>query len=108
VDVNWYGGTRKQRWVFSRTALWHTPGLPPVEIRCVLVCDPQGKLRLAAFLCPDLQATPVQILEWVVMRWSVEGTFEEARAHLGLETQRQWSKRAIARPTPVLFVLFSS
>jgi hypothetical protein len=45
----------------------------------------------------DLQATPVQILEWVVMRWSVEITFEEARAYLGLETQRQWSDRAIAR-----------
>ena len=41
------------------------------------------------------------------MRWSVEVTFEEARAHLGLETQRQWSDRAIARTTPVLLALFS-
>jgi hypothetical protein len=57
--------------------------------------------------CTDLQATPVQILEWVVMRWSVEVTFEEARAHLGLETQRQWSDQAIARTTPILLALFS-
>jgi DDE superfamily endonuclease len=107
VEVNWYGGKRKHLWVFSRTTLWHTPGLPPVEIRFVLVCDPQGKLPLEAFFCTDLQATPVQILEWVVMRWSVEVTVEEARAHLGLETQRQWSDRAIARTTPVLCALFS-
>lgn len=33
--------------------------------------------------------------------------FEEARAHLGVETQRQWSKRAIARTTPILLALFS-
>jgi hypothetical protein len=41
------------------------------------------------------------------MRWSVEVTFEEARTHLGLETQRQWSGLAIARTTPVLLGLFS-
>jgi DDE superfamily endonuclease len=105
--VDWYGGKRKQLWVFSHTALWYTPRLPPVAIRFVLVCDPARKLRLEAFFCTDLEATPVQILEWVVRRWSVEVTFEETRAHLGLETQRQWSDRAIARTTPVLLALFS-
>jgi hypothetical protein len=107
VEVDWYGGRRKQLWVFSHTALWHTRGLPPVDIRFVLVSDPEGKLRMEAFFCTDLQATPVQILEWVVMRWSVEVTFEESRAHLGVETQRQWSDQAIARTTPVLLGLFS-
>src|SRR5206468_12695105 len=94
-------------WVFSRTAWWYTPGLPAVAIRYVLVADPEGQLRMEAFFCTDLQATPVQILEWVVMRWSVEVTFEEGRAQLGLETQRQWSDQAIARTTPVLLSLFS-
>jgi hypothetical protein len=107
VEVDWYGGQRKTLWVFSRTALWYTPGLPPVDIRDVLVGDPEGKLRMEAFFCTDLQATPVQILRWVVMRWSVEVTFEEARAHLGFETQRQWSDQAIARTTPILLALFS-
>jgi hypothetical protein len=32
-------------------------------------------------------------------------TFEETRAHLSLETQRQWSDLAIARTTPVLLGL---
>jgi hypothetical protein len=107
VEVAWYGGQRKKLWVFSHTALWYTPSSPPVAIRYVLVSDPEGKLRMEAFFCTDLQATPAQILEWAVMRWSVEVTFEEARAHLGLETQRQWSDRAIARTTPILLALFS-
>ena len=107
VEVRWYGGQLKTLWVFSRTALWYTPRQPPVAIRYVLVADPEGKLRMEAFFCTDLEATPEQILAWVVMRWSVEVTFEESRAHLGLETQRQWSDLAIARTTPVLLALFS-
>ena len=107
LEVDWYRGERKALWIFSRTALWYTPGQAPVAIRFVLVRDPEGKLSDAAFFCTDLQATPERILGWVVMRWSVEVTFEEARAHLGLETQRQWSDQAIARTTPVLLGLFS-
>jgi DDE superfamily endonuclease len=107
VDVDWYGGRRKQLWGFSHTALWYTPRLPPVAIRYVLVADPEGKLRMEAFFCTDVQATPVEMLQGVVMRWSVEVTFEEARAHLGVETQRQWSDQAIARTTPVLLALVS-
>jgi hypothetical protein len=41
------------------------------------------------------------------MRWQVEVTFEEVRRHLGVETQRQWSDKAIARTTPALLGLFS-
>ena len=107
VEVVWYGGQLKTLWVFSRTALWYTPRQPPVAIRDVLVADPEGKLRMEAFFCTDLEATPVEILQWVVMRWSVEVTFEESRTHLGLETQRQWSDQAIARTTPLLLALFS-
>jgi DDE superfamily endonuclease len=106
-EVVWYGGQLKTLRVFSRTALWYTPRQPPVALRDVLVADPQGKLRMEAFCCTDLEATPVEILPWVVMRWSVEVTFEESRTHLGLETQRQWSDQAIARTTPVLLALFS-
>lgn len=34
-------------------------------------------------------------------------TFEESRAHLGVETQRQWSDLAIERSTPSLLGLYS-
>ena len=50
---------------------------------------------------------PLQIIRWFILRWQVEVTFQEARAHLGVETQRQWSDRAVARTTPCLFGLFS-
>ncbi len=62
---------------------------------------------MEAFFCTALQVTPVEVRQWVVMRWSVEVTFEEGRAHLGLETPRQWSDQAIARTTPVLLAVFS-
>lgn len=49
----------------------------------------------------------MQILQWFVRRWLLEVTFQEVRAHLGVETQRQWSDLAIARTTPALLGLFS-
>ena len=50
---------------------------------------------------------PEEIVTWFVRRWRIETTFEEVRTHLGVETQRQWSDRAIARTTPCLLALFS-
>src|SRR5207247_4714679 len=44
---------------------------------------------------------------WYVGRLNIEVTFEEMRAHLGLESQRHWSVRAVERTTPALFGLFS-
>ena len=37
----------------------------------------------------------------------MEATFQEARAHLGVEGQRQWNDLAIARSTPLRLALFS-
>ena len=64
-----------------------------------------------------------EIVELFVSRWSLEVTFadaiapreprralhqaEEARAHLGFQSQRQWSKAATTRTTPVILALFS-
>ena len=106
--VVWYGGQpRTVEWA-SGTALWHTPSqAQPLPIRWVLVRDPQHKFESAAFCCTDLAVRPEQIIAFYVLRWNVEVTFEECRAHLGVETQRQWSRRAIARTTPILLGLFS-
>jgi hypothetical protein len=78
-----------------------------VAIRYVLVADPEADLRMEAVFCTDLEATPAEILPWVVMRWSLEVTFEAGRAPLGQETQRQWSNQAMARTTPVRLALCS-
>jgi hypothetical protein len=89
------------------TAVWYHGGMPVVHLRWVLITDPQGTFKPQALLCTDVTSTPVQIVEWFVLRWQLEVTFEEARAHLGIETQRQWSDVAILRTTPALLGLFS-
>jgi DDE superfamily endonuclease len=104
---NWYGNQPRTVEILSDTALWYHTGLPAVPIRWILVRDPDGKFKPQAFLCTNLTTAPVQILTWFRLRWQVEVTFEEVRAHLGVETQRQWSDKAIARTTPALFALFS-
>jgi len=107
VTIDWYQGKQRTLEIATGLALWYTPGQDPLPLRWVLVRDPAGKLLPAAFFATDLEATPEQILAWIIMRWGIEVTFEEARAHLGLETQRQWSDLAIARTTPALLGLFS-
>jgi hypothetical protein len=107
VTVGWYGGTTRTVRLASATAVWYHSGLPPVSMRWVLITDPDGKFEAQALLSTNSEATPKEIVEWFVMRWQLEVTFEEARAHLGIETQRQWSDLAILRTTPVLLGLFS-
>jgi len=107
VTVNWYDCTQRILEIVSDTAVWYHSGLPPVPIRWVLVRDPLGELETQAFLCTDLLVTPTQVIEWFVLRWQMEVTFQEVRTHLGVETQRQWSDSAIARTTPILLGLFS-
>lgn len=105
--AQWYGGGPRTVEITSATAVWFHSGLPPVPLRWVLIRDPQGHFATQALLCTDPTVPPMQILAWFVHRWQLEVTFEEARRHLGLETQRQWSAAAIRRTTPVLLGLFS-
>jgi hypothetical protein len=107
VEVAWYGGARKCVRVLTDVNLWHTPGEQPLAVRWVLVVDPEGTGSPGAFFSTDLALSPTQIIEWCILRWNVEVTFEEGRRHLGWETQRQWSEQAIARTTPALFGLFA-
>lgn len=105
--VGWYGGAAREVEVATDTAVWYHTGLPPVPVRWVLVRDPLSEFKPQALLSTDLESEPVAMLEWFVRRWRVEVTFEEARAHLGMETQRQWADKAIARTTPAVLALFS-
>jgi hypothetical protein len=74
-----------------------------VPIRWVLIRDPAGQFETQARLSTAAELSAQQVLEWFVLRWQVAVTFQEARAHLGMETQRQWSDLAIVRTTPGLF-----
>ena len=103
----WYGRRNHTIAFTSGTALWYRSGLPPVAIRWVLIRDPQKPVDPQALLATAPNLAPEAIIGYFVRRWQVEVTFQESRRHLGVETQRQWSERAIARTTPVLFALFS-
>ena len=104
---DWYGGADRQVEIATGVAVWSHPGLPVVPLRWVLVRDPAGVFRPQAFLCTDTDVAPEDILSWFVRRWTVEVTFAEVRRHLGVETQRQWSDKAIARTTPALLGFYA-
>jgi DDE superfamily endonuclease len=107
VTLAWYGGTTRSVELASGTAVWYHSAKPVVPIRWVLIRDVEGKFEPQALLSTNQTTTAPQIVEWFVQRWQEEVTFEEARAHLGVETQRQWSDLAILRTTPALLGLFS-
>jgi hypothetical protein len=107
LALPWYGGGTATREVATGTAIWYHAGLPPVALRWVLIRDPAACADPQALLCTDATRSASQIVGWFVWRWQVEVTFHEARAHLGIETQRQWSDLAIRRTTPALLGLFS-
>ena len=104
AEVAWHDGTSRAVELTSQTGVVR---LRQVLIRWVLTRDPQEAFAPQALLCTGPAADPAQILQWFVLRWQLEATFQEVRTHPGMETQRQWSGLAIARTTPVLLGLFS-
>jgi DDE superfamily endonuclease len=107
MRVPWYDGHRRSLDVTSGTAVWYRIGQPVLPVRWVLVRDPSGQLDPRAYFSTRPSDRPCEVVQAFVKRWTIETTFEESRAHLGIETQRQWSDRAIERTTPCLFGLYS-
>ena len=107
VRVHWYGGAWRWLEVASDTAVWYHGGLSPVALRWVLIRDPKGRREPQALLSTDTNLPAVQIINAFVRRWAMEVTFQEARAHLGVEGQRQWNDLAAARSTPLRLAFFS-
>jgi hypothetical protein len=104
---NWYGKGEREIEICSEVAVWYHCGKLPVEIRWVLIRDVKGEFQAQALLSTNADHLPEEILAWFMRRWQMEVTFEESRAHLGIETQRQWNDLAIGRSTPALLGLFS-
>jgi hypothetical protein len=110
VTIPWCDGEEKIVEIATGKSLWHVQGHDPVAISWVLMrCLPEDKhpVKTCAFFCSDTSVTGEEILSRYAGRWNIEVFFEEVRAHLGFETQRQWSDQAIRRTTPCLFGLFS-
>jgi DDE superfamily endonuclease len=107
LSMDWYDQGKRTLEICTGTALWYRSGSDPLPIRWVLTRDPSGKHPPKALFSTDPTLTAEQIIKDFMKRWSLEVTFEESRAHLGIETQRQWSDLAIERSTPLLFGLYS-
>jgi hypothetical protein len=107
LTLPWYDHHLRALDVATGTAFWFHFGLPGVPIRYVLIRDVAGQFAPQALLSTDLTLTPEEILAFFIRRWQMEPTFRHVREHLGVETQRQWSDKAIARTTPLLLGLFS-
>ena len=93
----WYGEGPREVEVATDTAVWYHAGKPPVAIRGVLMRAPQARFTPQALLSTQLEHTCEQRLAWLVRRWTMEVTSEDARA------QRGWQRnaRGMIGPWPV-------
>lgn len=107
VQVKWYGRESKTIQYVSGVNLLYKSEHKPFPVRWVLLRDTQGKAVSVPLFSSSTKSSPVSIIEQFVFRFCIEVTFEDLRAHLGVETQREWSDKAIVRSTPLLMGLFS-
>ena len=107
AEIVGYGGAKRLVRFVSNTCMWGADGSIPIPIRWVFIVDPAGKMDPMPLMSTDPLMIPEQIIALYIDRWGLEVTFEEVREHLGVETQRQWSDKAIARSTPALMGLYS-
>jgi hypothetical protein len=105
--VNWYGGGTRRVELTSGTGHWYKGGGGLIPVRWVFVGDLTGTHRDEYLYTTDTTLAPDRIVGLYTGRWSIEVTFEEARAHLGLATPRNWSAKSVLRTAPCLLGLFS-
>jgi hypothetical protein len=107
LTVGWYGGgTRRVRSV-TGTGHWYKSGHGLVPVRWVFVRDGEGTHRDEYFFTTDVGLGAAAIISLYTARWNIETTFEEMRAHLGLETTRGWCAQTVRRASPCLFGLYT-
>lgn len=107
LDVAWYGGERKKIEYLTGCCLWYGYGIRPVPIKWVLSREPNHNANATVLFSTDVEMAIETIIENFICRWQLEVTFEEARRHLGMETQRQWSDNAIDKITPCILSSYS-
>ena len=54
----WYGGGAREVEICTDTAVWYHTGLPPVDLRWVLIRDPHGQFDPQALLSTQLAHPP--------------------------------------------------
>jgi hypothetical protein len=107
LKVGWYGGGTRRVEVVTGTGCWYKAGQALVPLRWVFVHDLDGSHRDEYFFSTDPALTPQAIITDYTARWNIETTFQELRAHLGLETTRGWCQQTVRRAAPCLFGLYT-
>jgi hypothetical protein len=107
LTVAWYGGTVRRVAVVTAVGHWYKHGHGLVPIRWVYVHDLNGTHRDDYLFTTNVNLFAQEIIEAYTRRWNIETTFEEMRAHLGLETTRGWSRWTVLRAAPSLFGLYT-
>ncbi|MEM6690957.1 MAG: transposase [Planctomycetota bacterium] len=107
LRVGWYGGGWRNVEVITGIGHWFKSGKGLVEVRWVFVRDLDGTHRDEYFFTTDVSLPATAVIEMYDGRWNVETTFQELRAHLGLETTRGWHRNTVLRMAPCLFVLYT-
>jgi hypothetical protein len=107
LQVRWYGGGRRNVGVITGTGHWFKSGKGLVPILWVYVRDLDGTHRDEYFFSTDTSMTASEVIEMYGGRWNIETTFQELRAHLGLETTRGWHRNTVLRMAPSLFLVYT-
>jgi hypothetical protein len=105
--VGWYGGGRRDVSLLCGSGQWYRSGEGLVPLRWVFVRDRSGTHRDEYFYSTDCSLEPEEIVSLYTGRWNIETTFQELRAHLGLETTRGRCRNTVLRAAPCLFGLYS-
>lgn len=107
LNVSWYGGGRRDVRVATGTGCWYKAAQGLVPVRWIHVEDLTGTHRSEFFFTTDLGMALEAIIEAYTGRWSIETTFQEARAYLGLETTCGRTEKTVLRAAPSLLCLYS-
>jgi hypothetical protein len=107
TTVSWYGATERQVLVCDGRGQWYHAGAGLVPVHWVFVRDAQGTRRDEYFYTTHDGFTPEQLVTLYTLRWNLEVTFQELRAHLGFEKTRQRVENSVLRMTPCRLGLFS-
>jgi hypothetical protein len=107
LNVAWYGGGRRDVDVVTGTAHWYKGGEGLVPVLWVYVHDRTGTHRDDYLFTTDVTLSAPTVIETYTGRWSIETTFQEMRAYLGLETTRGRCAQTVLRVAPCLFGLYS-
>ena len=105
MKVRWYGGGWRNVEVITGVGHWFKSGKGLVPILWVYVKDLDSTHRDEYFFSTNTSMTAGEVIEMYGGRWNIETTFQEMRAHLGLETTRGWHRNTVLRMAPSLFLL---